>query len=132
MSFAKAFTAEEQYSESHQQHTAKLRVIPGGRPASPKGELRKSRRIPVACRIEFKTQEAWDIHHGTSLNLSVDGLSFVTDYVPRFGQLLEIHMIPPQGAAIRALRALVQVRRCTQVVAGKEYEVGTAIIKIRE
>ena len=130
MAFAKASFAE---SNSEAQRTLpKLRVITGGRPLkSGKGELRKSRRVPIQCRVDIKAQDGWDIHHGLSKDLGVDGVSFVTDYVPRFGQLLEIHLVPPSGSVIKPLRALVQVRRCTQVVAGKEYEIGAAIMKIR-
>lgn len=131
MPFAKASFAED-HSET-QRAQPRLRVIPGGRAtgSSPKGELRRSRRIPIQCRVEIKAQDGWEIHYGVSKDLGVDGVSFITDYVPRFGQLLEIHIVPPQGSSIKPLRALIQVRRCAQVVAGKEYEVGAAIMKIR-
>lgn len=130
MPFAKA-TFSEDYSET-QRAQPRLRVINGGRASSgPKGELRKARRIPIKCQVEIKAQDGWEIHYGVSKDLGVDGVSFVTDYVPRFGQLLEIHLVPPQGSAIKPLRALIQVRRCAQVIAGKEYEIGAAIIKIR-
>jgi hypothetical protein len=129
MPFAKTSFAEGD-SETHRAQP-KLRVINGGRTNSAKGELRKSRRIPIQCRVEIKAQDGWEIHHGVSKDLGVDGVAFITDYVPRFGQLLEIHLVPPQGSSIKPLRALVQVRRCSQVVAGKEYEIGAAIMKIR-
>lgn len=131
MPFAKTSFAED-HSET-QRAQPRLRVITGGRAANngPKGELRKSRRIPIQCRVEIKAQDGWEIHYGVSKDLGVDGVSFITDYVPRFGQLLEIHIVPPQGSTIKPLRALIQVRRCAQVVAGKEYEIGAAIMKIR-
>ncbi|MBS4096023.1 MAG: PilZ domain-containing protein [Sulfuricella sp.] len=128
MPFAKATFSETQEDTHHGQ--PRLRVINGGRSA-PKGELRKSRRIPIQCKVEIKAQDGWEIHYGVSTDISVDGVSFVTDYVPRFGQLLEIHIVPPQGSPIKPLRALIQVKRCAQVVAGKQYEIGAAIIKIR-
>lgn len=128
MPFAKA-SFSETHSEAHHDQP-KLRVINGGR-GSPKGELRKSRRIPVKCRVEIKAQDGWEIHYGESRDLSVDGISFVTDYVPRYGQLLEVSVIPPQGSPVKPLRALIQVKRCAQVVAGKEYEIGASILKIR-
>lgn len=130
MPFAKA-TFSEDFSGT-QRAQPRLRVIMGGRASSgTKGELRKSRRIPIKCQVEIKAQDGWEIHYGVSKDLSVDGVSFVTDYVPRFGQLLEIHLVPPQGSSIKPLRALIQVRRCAQLVAGKEYEIGAGIIKIR-
>lgn len=130
MPFAKASFSHER-PETHNAQP-RLRVITGGRASTgAKGESRKSRRIPIQCRVEIKAQDGWEIHHGTSKDLGVDGVSFITDYVPRFGQLLEIHVIPPPGSTIKPLRALIQVRRCSQVVAGKEYEIGAAIMKIR-
>lgn len=128
MPFAKASFSEAHDEVRHGQ--PKLRVINGGR-AVQKGELRKSRRIPIKCKVEIKAQDGWEIHYGVTSDLSVDGVSFVTDYVPRFGQLLEIHVVPPQGSPVKPLRALIQVKRCAQVVAGKQYEIGAAIIKIR-
>lgn len=128
MPFAKASFSEAREEPSPGQ--PRLRLISGGRDA-PKGELRRSRRIPIQCKVEIKAQDGWEIHYGMSSNISVDGVSFITDYVPRFGQLLEIHVIPPQGSPIRPLRALIQVKRCAQVVAGEQYEIGAAIIKIR-
>jgi len=128
MPFAKASYSETYSDTRHAQ--PKLRVITGGR-GNPKGELRKSRRIPIKCRVEIKAQDGWEIHYGVTNDLSVDGISFITDYVPRFGQLLEVHVIPPQGSSIKPLRALIQVKRCSQVVAGKEYEIGSSILKIR-
>lgn len=130
MPFAKTFFSEEHSETLNAQ--PRLRLIMGGRATpSAKGELRRSRRIPIQCRVEIKAQDGWEIHHGVSKDLGVDGVSFITNYVPRFGQLLEIHVIPPQGSTIKPLRALIQVRRCSQVVAGKEYEIGAAIMKIR-
>lgn len=129
MPIAKASYAEAQH-EAHHAHPH-LRVINGGRNQAPKGELRKSRRIPVQCKVEIKAQDGWEIHYGMSSNISVDGICFITDYVPRFGQLLEVHVVPPEGSAIRPLRALIQVKRCHQVVAGKQYEIGAVILKIR-
>jgi hypothetical protein len=128
MPFAKASFSEAHAEARHTQ--PRLRVIAGGR-GTPKGELRKSRRIPISCRVEIKAQDGWEIHYGVTSDLSVDGLSFITDYVPRFGQLLEVHVVPPQGSTIKPLRALIQVKRCAQVVAGKEYEIGSSILKIR-
>ncbi|MDD5329026.1 MAG: PilZ domain-containing protein [Sulfuricella sp.] len=112
--------------------TVKLRLIPGGRQKSNKGEMRNARRIPLNCQVKIRATESGETAYGTTKDLSVDGVAIVTDYIPRFGQLLEIHVLPPQGSATKPLRALVQVRRCVQLVAGHSYEIGTAILKIRE
>jgi hypothetical protein len=126
--------AEASYAETHSEARNPqpfLRVINGGRSSGSKGELRKSRRIPISCKVEIKAQDGWEIHYGMTNDLSVDGISFITDYVPRFGQLLEVHVVPPQGSPVKPLRALIQVKRCAQVVAGKQYQIGAAILKIR-
>lgn len=115
-----------------QEDPFKLRLIPGGRQKANKGEMRNARRIPLNCQVKIRATESGEIAYGTTKDLSVDGVAILTDYVPRFGQLLEIHVLPPQGSSIQPLRALVQVRRCVQVVAGASYEIGTAILKIRE
>lgn len=126
---AKAFFAAEQ-SAAQEDQPAKLRLLPGGR-RQHKGEMRNARRIPINCQVKIRVTENGEIVYGTTKDLSVDGVSLLTDYVPRFGQLLDIHVLPPQGSTIKPLRALVQVRRCVRVENSRSYEIGTAILKIR-
>lgn len=130
MPYTKASFSED--PSAAQEDPIKLRLIPGGRQKSNKGEMRNARRIPLNCQVKIRSTESGETAYGTTKDLSVDGVAILTDYVPRFGQLLEIHVLPPQGSSIQPLRALVQVRRCVQVVAGASYEIGTAILKIRE
>jgi hypothetical protein len=128
----KFFFAEEQ-STAQEEKPAKLRLLPGGRRNHQnKGEMRTARRIPIICQVKIRVTENGETFYGNTKDLSVDGVSLLTDYVPRFGQLLEIHVLPPQGSTIKPLRALVQVRRCVKLDAGRNYEIGTAILKIRE
>src|SRR5574340_911381 len=126
---AKVFVSEDQ-SAVHEE-SATLRLIPGGRKLNNKGELRNARRIPINCQVKIRVTESGETAYGTTKDLSVDGISLITDYVPRFGQLLDIHVLPPQGSTIKPLRALVQVRRCAQMIAGRSYEIGAVILKIR-
>lgn len=126
---AKAFSPE--HRSAAQEDKPRLRLLPGGR-RQHKGELRNARRIPISCLVKIRATESGETAYGTTKDLSVDGISLITDYIPRFGQLLDIHVLPPQGSTIRPLRALVQVRRCVQLVAGKSYEIGAAILKIRD
>jgi hypothetical protein len=109
----------------------KLRLLPGGR-RQHKGEMRSARRIPINCQVKIRVTENGETVYATTKDLSVDGVSLLTEYVPRFGQLLDIHVLPPQGSTIKPLRALVQVRRCVRVENSRSYEIGTAILKIRE
>jgi hypothetical protein len=131
MPHAKALFSEHR-SAPQEDQTVKLRLVPGGRQRSHKGEMRNGRRIPLNCQVKIRVTESGETAYGVTKDLSVDGIALVTDYVPRFGQLLELHVLPPQGSVIKPLRALVQVRRCAQVVAGCSYEIGAAILKIRE
>lgn len=127
---AKAFFTADQPAAQEEQ-PARLRLLPGGR-RQHKGEMRTARRIPINCQVKIRVTESGETVYGTTKDLSVDGISLVTDYVPRFGQLLDIHVLPPQGSTIKPLRALVQVRRCVRIEGQRNYEIGTAILKIRD
>jgi hypothetical protein len=59
-------------------------------------------------------------------------VTFLTDYVPRFEELLEVRVIPPEGSLVKPLRALVQVQGCTQIVQGAQYEIDGLIQEVRE
>lgn len=131
MPHAKALFSDH-HSAPQEDQTVKLRLVPGGRPRGHKGEMRNGRRIPLKCQVKIRVAESGETAYGVTKDLSVGGIALITDYVPRFGQLLEIHVLPPQGSSIKPLRALVQVRRCTLAVAGHSYEIGAAILKIRE
>lgn len=130
MSQPKVLSAED-LSSSQEDQPATLRLLPGGR-RQHKGEMRNARRIPINCQVKIRVTENGETVYGTTKDLSVGGVSLITDYVPRFGQLLEIHVLPPQGSTIKPLRALVQVRRCAKLDSGPSYEIGTTILKIRE
>lgn len=121
----------EDPSSIQEDQPARLRLLPGGR-RQQKGEMRNARRIPINCQVKIRVTENGETVYGTTKDLSVDGVSLITDYVPRFGQLLDIHVLPPHGSTIKPLRALVQVRRCVRMENSRSYEIGTAILKIRE
>ena len=121
----------EDPSSARADEPVKLRLLPGGRRQN-KGEMRNARRIPINCQVKIRVTESGETVYGTTKDLSVDGVSLLSDYVPRFGQLLDIHVLPPQGSTIKPLRALVQVRRCVKLDSGRSYEIGTTILKIRE
>jgi hypothetical protein len=83
----------------------------------------------MECKVKVKNPETLEIYYGTSLDLSVTGISFESEYVPRYGEILEVHVMPPQVPAV-PLSAKIQVRWCTQVVAGNRYEIGGAFRQI--
>lgn len=95
-------------------------------------ERRSARRLPMNCKARIKVTGSRDTHYGVCRDLSVDGMLIETDYVPRYGQLLEVHVLAPAGATFQPLHALVEVRRCVQVVDGKLYRLGVSIRQIQK
>ena len=91
-----------------------------------------ARRIPMRCWVEIEVVHTGEVFYGVTVGLSVEGVSFLTRYVPRFAELLEIRLIPPEGSVVNPLRALIQVESCTQIIKGREYEIDSAIREIRE
>ncbi len=85
----------------------------------------------ITCRVEIKL-ETGEIYHGTACGLGVDGVTFLTDYVPRFEEVLEVRVIPTEGSLVKPLRALVRVQGCTQLVQGAQYEIDGWIQEVRE
>jgi hypothetical protein len=93
---------------------------------------RNTRRIPLNSKVRIKVPETNETHYGVCRDLSVDGISFETDYVPRFGQILEILVMPPQPSGLTPpLHAIIEVRHCARANAGEHYEIGAAIVKIK-
>ncbi|MFA5241176.1 MAG: PilZ domain-containing protein [Sulfuricella sp.] len=132
MPFAKAYQQNNQ-SEAHRPHQVHLRVINGGqRINEPRGELRCSRRIPMECYVKVRMTESGEVFYAMSKDLSVDGVAFTAHYVPRYGELMEIQLQSPLGSSVKPFKALVQVRRCSQKGDHKGYEIGAAIIKVRQ
>lgn len=132
MPFAKAYLHQNR-SESRRTPPVQLRVIHGGqRLNEPRGEMRCSRRIPMECYVKAKVPENGETFYAMSKDLSVDGIAFIAHYVPRYGELMEIQLQSPRGSTLKPFKALVQVRRCAQLGPNKGYEIGAAIIKVRE
>lgn len=94
------------------------------------GENRSALRVPINCKAKIRPQDSDISYYGVCLNLSVDGMQLETDYVPRFGEIFEVHLAPPPGGGFEPLMATVQVSRCTQLVPGKSYELGVKILTI--
>jgi hypothetical protein len=117
-------------SSSQREEQSSRRFAPNGGRTLNKGELRGSRRIPIFCQVKIRVPDSGEIAYGTTRNLSVDGLSLVTDYVPRFGEMLEVHVLPPAGGPTPPLHALVQVKRCIRHKDAQLFEIGVVIRRI--
>lgn len=132
MPFAKAYQQQNR-SEPRRAHHVHLRVINGGqRTHEARGEMRCSRRVPMECYVKARSSESGEVFYAMSKDLSVDGVAFTAQYVPRYGELLEIQLQSPLGSSSKPFKALVQVRRCSQMGDNKGYEIGAAIIKVRQ
>jgi hypothetical protein len=97
-----------------------VRIFYRGNSLLARRERRREKRTVARRALALKILETGDIHWGVCRDVSTGGIAFETEYVPRFGQLLEIRLAP-------ALCALVQVRRCTPCATSGGYQVGAAI-----
>ncbi|MFN3397354.1 MAG: PilZ domain-containing protein [Sulfurimicrobium sp.] len=132
MPFAKA-NQQQNRAEPDRARPAPLRLIHGGPHSNePRGEMRCSRRIPLECYVKARVVDSGEIFYAMSKDLSVDGLAFTAHYVPRFGEMMEIQLQSPRGSTLKPFKALVQVRRCVCLDGNKGYEIGTAIMKVRQ
>jgi hypothetical protein len=132
MPASKAYQQQNR-SEPNRNHHVHLRLINGGgQGIDSRGELRCSRRVPLECYIKAKSSDSGEVFYAMSKNLSVDGIALVAQYVPRYGERLEIQLQSPKGSTLKPFKALVQVRRCVQLEDQKGYEIGAAILKVRE
>ena len=95
-------------------------------------ERRTSLRVPLDCKARIKVLGSRETYYGICRDLSVDGLLIESEYVPRAGQMLEVTVLPPQRGPIVPLHAVVQVRRCIELVSGQLYEIGAKIKEIKK
>lgn len=132
MPASKAYQQQNR-SEPNRNHHVHLRLIHGGgQGIDSRGELRCSRRVPLECYVKVRSADSGEIFYAMSKNLSVDGIALTAQYVPRYGERLEIQLQSPKGSTLKPFKALVQVRRCVQLADQKGYEIGAAILKVRE
>jgi len=87
----------------------------------------------MGCRAKMKSLHTGETHYGECVDLSVDGLSIRSMYVPQHGERLEVIVIVPGvgNMPMKPLEALVEVRRCNEVERGKLYEIGAGTSEIR-
>jgi len=130
MLHSEAFSVSGESRSSGQQEQSGPKAAPHGGHEVSRRELRGARRIPIFCQVKIRVPDSGEIAYGTTRNLSVDGLALVTDYVPRFGEMLEVHVLPPAGGATAPLHALVQVKRCIRKKEAHLFEIGVAIRRI--
>ncbi|MCP9759365.1 PilZ domain-containing protein [Aquitalea sp. S1-19] len=100
-------------------------------PADPRIDRRGARRIQMGCKARLKVLISGELFYGECIELSVHGLSVRTAFVPQFGESVEIVlMVAGMGALPAApLYLVAEVRRCNEVVLGRLYDIGFAIVE---
>ncbi|WP_293763218.1 PilZ domain-containing protein [uncultured Aquitalea sp.] len=100
-------------------------------PFDPYNERRRARRLQMGCKARIKSLHTGETHYGECVDLSVDGLSLRSSYVPQYGERLSIIVLAPAigGLPGKQLEAEVEVRRCNEIQRGLIYEIGARIIE---
>jgi len=92
---------------------------------------RNTRRIPIVCPVKVRVPETHQTFEGITRKLSVDDIAFEAEYVPRYGQLLEITVTPPPGnTTFPPLKALIQVFSCVEGEEKGWYQIAGQIKKV--
>jgi hypothetical protein len=94
---------------------------------------RGSRRVSMGCKARIKSLHTGETHYGECADISVDGISLHTSYVPQFGEHLKVLVLSPAVGNLpgKPFEAEVEVRRCNELVRNELYEIGAKIITRR-
>lgn len=95
-------------------------------------ELRAALRVPVLFQVRIRPQGISASFYGQCTDLSVTGMTVRSSFVPRPGEMLEVHAVQPAVGCERAriFAARAQVMRSHELEAGKLYELGLSIKEI--
>ncbi|HEY9102546.1 PilZ domain-containing protein [Chitinimonas sp.] len=95
-------------------------------------EKRTAKRVPVECPARIRTLDLGPSYYGTCTDLSVTGLTILSNFVPRHDEELEVTVVPPRNGGIKPqpMTARVRVRRCHELESGQQYEIGLEIVQI--
>lgn len=97
-------------------------------------ELRRNRRVPVRFPAKIRTLDFGQVFYGECLDLSVDGMTLQTMYIPRLHEELDVYLMPPRiGAApAKPFAARVKVMRCHELASHHRYELGLSILEVHQ
>ncbi|WP_158380813.1 PilZ domain-containing protein [Chitinilyticum litopenaei] len=95
-------------------------------------DQRSALRVPVNCKVKLRFPDLGISYYGDCTDLSVQGLTIRTSYVPRPQEEFEVYVMPPAagGASRQPMAARVRVMRCHEVQRGALYELGLAILDV--
>lgn len=100
-------------------------------------DLRQNRKyvhwMKMSCGAKLKSLLSGEINYGECTHLSVDGIAIRTSFVPQYGEMLEVTMMPPTVGKASGKRFVVEaeVQHCHELEHGKLYELGMAIMRRR-
>lgn len=97
-----------------------------------KRERRSAIRVPVGCEAILKLSDLQPPRKAVCADLSVDGMTLHTAYVPRPGEKFEVIVRPASGLLPGAtpMHVRVQVRRCHAIQGSALFEVGVKILEV--
>ena len=95
-------------------------------------ELRRNRRVPVRFPAKIRTLDFGQVFYGDCVELSVEGMTLQTMYVPRPDEELDVYLMPPRmgKAPAKPLSARVKVMRCHALNDDHRYELGLFILEV--
>jgi len=92
-------------------------------------ERRKSARSAVQFDLTLRIPETNQTYCGTCYDLSDRGVRLSSDYIPKYGQILEICLPEKVGSQGFSSNFLIEVRRCCLRGKGSAYEVGGIVLE---
>ena len=96
-------------------------------------DARSARRVPIDCPVKILLIESLGgPFYGTCTDLSVNGMTLQTSYVPRPEEELIVLLRGPtmRGLSNQPFQARVRVKRCHQLERDTLFELGVEIIEI--
>ena len=94
-------------------------------------ERRGALRIPIGCEASIVPPPPYPRHKAVCVDLSVDGMTLKTRYVPRPDESFDVIVNPPAGpSSIRTMHVRVQVKRCQAIAGTDEFSLGVKILKV--
>lgn len=97
-------------------------------------ERRSAVRIPVGCEATIVPPPPYSRQSAVCLDLSVDGMTLKTRYVPRPDEVFDVIVVPPGSGttpgSARKMHVRVQVRRCQAIAGTGEFSLGVKILHV--
>lgn len=94
-------------------------------------ERRSAVRIPLGCEATIIPPPPYSRQSAVCVDLSVDGMTLHTRYVPRPDEVFDVIVKPPSGpSSVKMMHVRVQVRRCQAVGFSGDFSLGVKILHV--